>query len=80
MANIKEIESAIEIFRKISKNTKIDDCENRYNCLVAIKTLQEKIEREKCCEYCRSPRKQWTYLEKSDKYCKNCGRDLRQSK
>jgi len=127
MANIKELESAIEFLRKIAKNTKIDDCESRYNCLVAIKALQEKLERENripniellnrldCiynakkigysdflalrsiveendlheqeqdkrqqgCECCRNPRKQWTYLEKSDKYCKNCSRDLRQSK
>jgi len=42
--------------------------------------LKKKLEREKGCEYCRNPRKQWTYIEKSDKYCKNCGRDLRQSK
>jgi len=41
---------------------------------------QEQDKRQQGCEYCRNPRKQWTYLEKSDKYCKICGRDLRQSK
>ena len=81
MADIKEIELAIEITKKLTEELKIElkalatqEYIGAYNLGIQVKelsleALEEKLEREKGCDQCRY------YMAKYD-FCPICGRKL----